>query len=417
MQSFTPNASWNSALKYAGLADGRQVRQFQAGNHITRAKCKLLALLGGKSYTSDGKPTTYKGLIKSKAFQTLTPEIYDTEAAPRVFKQTADTASTAQGASVALLVNTTAGIIVHQVIYKVDQRVQARVTAVDSATQITVTLIKTPGAAAIVLTAGDIAQWEKHGTANIGGPTVGDGANREMILRSNNLQFSLSPMAQDFQNKFLRHYTVNGTEKTDSFKDELEMNMREMQLGREGDLIGGIKATEGSGSTRRYYADGMENLAGTVFENQDANGALSWDDLTQIAMPTAMRAGTGDTIYALCGWRAMNVFSSYVERKMRITDMTTESFAVNVNEIEINGKRLRLIGSDYMDSEAREGQMISFVPDLLTRGYLEGLDLSFLPKLDVGNVLVERSAWAVCEGLIVSNPEAITVWSNILRGA
>lgn len=416
MQSFTPNASWNAALKYAGLADGRQVRQFAEGNLITRSKSPLLALLGGKGYDSDGKPKTFKGLIKSKGFQTLTPEINDAEIAPRVMKQTADTASTAQGASVAVVLNTTAGIIPNQVMLKVDQRVQARVTAVDSATQVTMTLIKTPGAAAVILLAGDIAQWEKHGTANIGGPTVGDGANRELILRTNNLQFSLSPMAQDFQNKLLLHYTMQGTQKTDSFKDELEANMREMQMGREGDLIGGIKATEGTGANRRYYADGMENLAGSVFENQDSNGALSWDDLTQIGMPTAMRAGTGNVIYALAGWRAMNVFSSYVEKKMRITD-ARESFAVNVSEIEINGKILRLIPSDYMDSEAREGQMISFVPDYLTRCFLEGLDLSYLPKLDVGNVLVERSAWAVCEGLIISNPDAITLWSNILRGA
>jgi hypothetical protein len=417
MQSFTPNASWNSALKYAGLADGRQVRQFAAGNLITKSKFPLLALLGGKGFTSDGKPSNFKGLIKSKPFQTLTPEVYDSEIAPRVFKQTADTASTAELASVAVPMASTAGIIVNQILFKVDQRVQARVTSVDSATQVTVTLIKTPGSAAIVLTSGTLAQWEKHGTANIGGPTVGDGANRELILRTNNLQFSLSPMAQDFQNKLLRHYTVNGDQKTDSFKDELEQNMREMQMGREGDLIGGIKATEGSGSSRRYYADGMENLAGTVFENQDSDGKLSWDDLTQLAMPTAMRAGTGNIVYGLCGWRTMNVFSSYVQRQMRITDMSTESYAVNVNEIEINGKKLRLIPSDYMDSDAREGQMISFVPDFLTRCYLEGLDLSYLPKLDVGNVLVERSAWAVCEGLIVSNPEAITLWSNILKGA
>jgi hypothetical protein len=44
MQSFTPNASWNSALKYAGLADGRQVRQFAAGNLITKSKFPLLSL-------------------------------------------------------------------------------------------------------------------------------------------------------------------------------------------------------------------------------------------------------------------------------------------------------------------------------------------------------------------------------------
>ncbi len=416
MQSFTPSASWNSALKYAGLADGRQVRQFAEGNLITRAKSPLLALLGGKGYDSDGKPKSFKGLIKSKGFNTLTPEVYDTEISPRVFKQTADTASTAQGASVALAVNTTAGMIVNQVLLKVDQRVQARVTSVDSGVQATVTLIKTPGAAAIILLASDLAMWEKHGTANIGGPTVGDGANRELINRTNNLQFSLSPMAQDFQNKLLMHYTVQGGQKTDSFKDELEMNMREMQMGREGDLIGGIKATEGTGANRRYYADGMENLAGSVFENQDPNGGLSWDDLTQLALPTAMRAGTGNVIYALAGWRATNVFSSYVQKQMRITD-ARENYAVNCSEIEINGKILRLIPSDFMDSDAREGQMISFVPDYLTRCYLEGLDLSYLPKLDVGNVLVERSAWAVCEGLIISNPDAITIWSNILRGA
>lgn len=416
MQSFTPNASWNAALKYAGLADGRQVRQFAEGNLITKSKYPLLALFGGKGYDSDGKPKQFKGLIKSKGFQTLTPEIYDAEIAPRVFKQTADTASTAQGASVAIPFNTTAGIIPNQVIYKVDQRVSARVTSVDSATQVTATLIKTPGGADVVLASSNIATWEKHGTANIGGPTVGDGANRELINRSNNLQFSLSPMAQDFQNKLLLHYTKDGSQKTDSFKDELEANMREMQMGREGDLIGGIKATEGTGANRRYYADGLENLSGTVFENQDPNGALSWDDLTQIALPLALRAGTGNVLYGLCGWRVHTAFSSYVQRQMRITD-ARDSYSVNCSELEINGKILRLIPSDYFDSDAREGQMITFVPDYVTRCYLEGLDLSFLPKLDVGNVLVERSAWAVCEGLILSNPEAVTVWTNVLRGA
>lgn len=416
MQSFTPSASWDSALKYAGRADGRQVREFAPGNMITRSKLPLLALYGGKAFSSDGKEISIKGLIKSKAFQTLTPELLDNEVAPRVFKQTADTASTAQGASVAVALNSTAGIIPNMRLYKVNQRVTALVTAVDSTTQVTVTLIATPGAASVVLTADDTAQWERGGTANIGGPTVGDGANREPITRTNYLQFHLQPMAQDFLNALLKHYVQSGGSKVNSFKDELEAVIREFNMGRDSDAIGGVQASTGSGSSRRYFSNGLENQAGTVFENQGAQGSLSWDDLTQLAMPTACRAGTGNVLYALCGWRAMNVFSSFVQRQMRITD-ERDAYRVTTREIEINGKILRFLPCDFMDSEAREGQMISFVPDLLTRCYLEGLDVSFLPKLEVGNVLVERAAWAVCECLMASNPDAITIWTNILRGA
>lgn len=410
-------ATWTTALKVAGTSDARQIRQVLDGqNPMFYDRFAFCALLGGQEYSTSGNDISKKSVVAkigSKAVKTLTPEIYDFEAAPNAFRLASNSSALAVGDSATLTFEKTNGMIAGTILYSVNQGTTLRVTSVPSSTTAVVSVLKIDSGDANVTLAADanIAYFEKLGSANVDGVTIGNGSNQEPINRSNNLQFMIEPLAQGFLQKNLALYGTGGAAE---FQQEKMRKMFDMQRQREAQFVAGRKTSTGSGANRVFTADGLTGLAASVYNNTATDGALSYDDFARGLMPQLRQGGGSMEVFALCGNEVLATLSSYSQVQTR-TKSAEDKYSANIQTLETPAGILHLIPHAMLDTDARRGQMIAFQPNFLTRAYLEGVDLQYMEGLNIGNELVDRSAIMVCEGLMASNPKAITIATNILK--
>lgn len=417
MADFTQTAgTLANARKLAGASSARQVRQVEIGNTINYDLFPFLTLYGGKAVLNDGKITDVKARIKSKSAYTMTPELYDFEVAATEFRLTADVAGVVVGSNSVLPMDDTSGFQVNDTINKVDQGIQFLVVSIDSQTQITATCIYNSAGGTVTATShASIKYLEKIGNANPDGPSAANGTNREPINRINNLQFPIAWMAQGPIQKQLKLYAGGETPNND-YKEEIQRKFVDLNRMREGMAIAGQKTTTGSGSSLRYYTGGLEYLAGSVYNNNSQDGTLSWDDFARGLLPGIRQGGAGMDIYAICGNDVITTFTSYQQKQTRITDTSGESYRQKIYDLDVPGGVLHLIPSEFMQKQARKGQMICFQPDLLTRYFLQNMDLSLDEDMKIlGTDWVDRAAIYVVEGLLASNPKAITLVTNVSK--
>jgi hypothetical protein len=413
MADFTPSNTYENLTKLAGRSDARQVRQvLDMGNMITFDKFPFLTFLGGKAVGTDGKETTVKPMIQSDSVFTLTPELYDDEVSPTEFRLTSDTTGMTVGSVSTFALDTTAGIEIGDTLKFVNQGIVINVVTVASATSITATVVLNNSGGTTATSDVNVRYLQKTGNNSVDGPTGINGTNREPTNRTNNLNFGLAWMAIGPLQKNLKLY--NEAE-NNQWKKIQKMKLIDMNRNREGQFIGGLKASVGTGSSRILYGDGLEGWAASVFNNTTPDGTLSYDDFSRGLMPKAMSGGGQGEIWGLCGNDVAVTFSSYVQKQFRATNATSE-YGFNVKKIECPQGTLNLIPSEYMNTEARRGQLITFNPKLLRRAFLNNMDLALDTDLmALGTAWVDRAAYSVAEALMASNPKAITLHTNILR--
>lgn len=416
MADFTQTAgTLANARKLAGASSARQVRQVEIGNTINYDLFPFLTLYGGKAVLNDGKMTDVKARVKSKSAWTMTPELYDYEVAATEFRLTADV-SAVVGSNSVLAMDDTSGLQVDDTLNKNDQGLQFKIVTVDSQTQVTALCYANTAGGTVTATGhASIKYLEKIGNANPDGPSAANGTNREPINRINNLQFMIAWMAQGPLQKQLKLY-AGGESPNSDYMDEIQRKFVDLNRMREGSAIAGQKATSGSGSSLRYYTGGLEYLAGSVYNNNSTDGTLSWDDFSRGLLPGIRQGGAGMDIYALAGNDVITTFTSYQQKQTRITDTSGESYRQKIYDLDVPGGKLHLIPSEFMQKQSRKGQMIAFQPDLLTRYFLQNMDLSLDEDMKIlGTDWVDRAAIYVVEGLLASNPKAVTLVTNILK--
>ena len=417
MSGFTPAATWGNARKVAGISDSRQVRDVKYGNLITYAKFPFLALMGGSIPGEDGKSRTFKPTIKSRAVNTLTPEIYDDEVAPTLLRLTSDSAAGDVGDSITLVCDDATSVQVDDTINNPGQEAAARVTAVSGST-ITATVFFSAGGSVAWTADTSTRNLEVLAGSHIDGPTVGVGSYREMIQRTNGLQFMVTPMSQGILQKSLSlHGTPGGEGANQDWNAEKKRKMIDFNRRREMQhLLSQTYYTEGSGATRRVHAKGLIGWAGGVVPNQNADGALPWEDFINVHMASARAVGGGFDVYAFAGLEVATTLTSYQQKQIRVTNIS-ETYKANVTKVETPAGNLHLITSDIFDSELRSGQMLTFMPDYLERNYLQNLDMKFAEGLEIANILGDRAAYMACECIMASNPGSIKLHTNIRKAA
>ncbi len=403
-----------NARKLAGRSDARQVRQVLEGNLISYDMFPFLTLLGGKAVMNDGKITDAKARIKSEKSWTLTPELYDFEVAPTEFRLTANV-NTTQGSNSVLLLDDTSGIQANDMLNKVDQTTQFRVVSIDSQTQVTALCTYLSAGGTVAMTSdSSIKYFEKIGNANGDGPSAANGTNREPINRINNLQFMIQWMAQGPLQKNVQLF-AGGEKPNSDYEKEMARKNVDLNRMREGGMIAGQKATIGSGSTRALIAGGLEWWAGSVYNNNSQDGTLAWDDFSRGLVPACRQGGAGMDVYMLCGNDVMTTFTSYAQKQTRITEQK-EAYRQKIIDLEVPSGTVHLIPSEFMNKQARRGQAIGFQPDLLTRMYLQNMDLQEDTDMKIlGTDWVDRAAMYVVEGLLCSDPKAVTLLTNIRK--
>lgn len=418
MSEFTPAASWSAARKVAGASDSRQVRDVKSGNAITYSKMPFLAMFADKVPGEDGKLKDQAPTLPSRGVATLTPELNDDEVAPTTFRLTADTVATDVGSSVDLVLDDVSGLSTGMLLNNPGDGAMGRITAI-SGTTATIKVVYSPNGA-VAWTAGPagIKNLEKLQSANSDAPTVGVGTYREQINRSNGLQFSLLAMSQGIlQEQLALHGNPGGEGANQDWKREQKLKMLDFQRQREQHLIlSPTYYTEGSGDTRVIHSKGLVGWAGGVTPNPNGDGSVTFEDFVNVNLASAREGGGGSVVYGLCGLRVITALTGVFQKQIRITNVT-EKYKAAFTEFETPAGILRLVRCDAMDTQAREGQMITFMEDYLERVFLRGLDLKYMEGLELNNILGKRAALMVCEATLVSNVKSLKLHTGLRKAA
>lgn len=412
MAGYTFTGSWQAATKLAGQSSGREVRDvLSLGPLIVPGPYPFCNLMGTKGKGDDGKMRKAMPAIKTRTTSSDKPELYDYEVQQdQFYLTTGDTGHATLGTSVDWVLDSVRGIVANDVLHKVDQGIQIRVTTVDSGT-LTVTgvvIVNTSGEDTATTDA-EVPRIEKLAPANTDGATVGDGANREPTQRQNYLQFLIASLSVGILRDKIKHY-AEGESEGAYFREEKERMLTDLYRMMEGVLIAGQRYEEGSGSTRRYYMGGMEWWAGNTAYNNASDGLCSEDAFLDF-LEDAMAAGGGDTLYFLCDAAFKRMVTGFQRSKKRVTD-NSNKYVTNVDEWETPVGNVVLIGSQFMNKPARRGSAISFFPKNLEAQVLRGLDLTWMGDLNVPNVLVTKGAYMKCFSLMHRNPASTTLWGN-----
>jgi hypothetical protein len=415
MTTFTPAASWGAARKVAGISDARQVRDVKYGNRITYAKNRFLALMGDEIPGEDKRAKSDAPVIPSRAVKTLTPELFDEEVAPQLFRLTADSAAGAVGDSISLVLDDASGLEVGDKLGNPLQAAEARITAINGTT-ITAKIIGSTNGPIAWASVADYKNLEKMAGANGDAPAIGVGTYREKINRINGLQFSTSAMSQGVLQSNLSLYGEEGGEgANEDWKREVKNKMIDFARSREQNQIASqFYYSEGSGDSRIIHAKGLIGWAGGVVPNMNIGGALPYEDFVNVHMAAAREKGGSYEVWALGGLGISTVLTSYQQKQIRITSIN-EKYKAGITQIETPAGILKLVLCDFFDSVLRQGQMLTFMPDYLERCYLKGLDYKMAEGLELNNILGMRAALMVCEAMMSSNPTHIKLHTNIRK--
>jgi hypothetical protein len=417
MAEFSPAASWSAGRKLAGVSDARQARDVKFGNALTYAKLPFLALSADKVPGEDGKVRDQAPTISKREVATLTPEIYDDEVAPTVFRLTADSAALAVGDTATLVLDDSSGLAEGMLLNNPEIGAEARITSV-SGNSVAIKVIYTATGAAWTAGAAGVKNLEKLNHAAGDAPTIGTGTYREQINRTNGLQFSWMAMSQGIlQQQLALHGNPGGEGANQDWKREQKLKMIDFQRMRENQqILSPTYYTEGSGDSRIIHSKGMIGWAGGVVPNADASGAISWENFVNVHMAGAREVGGGSVVYALGGLQTLTALTGIMREQMRITQDTEKYKAICTN-FETPAGILKYIRCDALDTQVRSGMMITFMPEYLELCNLRGLGLKYMEGLELNNILGQRAAILICEALMASAPKSIKIHTNLKKSA
>lgn len=404
--------SWQAASKLAGQSSGREVRDvLPLGPLIVPGPFAFCNLFGTKGKGDDGKIKDALPTIGTRTTFSDKPELYDYEVQQDTFSLTAAATGNATiGGTVNWVLDSVKGLVAGEVLHKVDQGIQIRVSSIATLTVTGVVIVNTSGDDTATADT-SVARIEKLASANTDGATVGDGANREPTQRQNYLQFLISSLSVGILRDKVKHYAEAEGEGS-YFREEKERMLIDLYRMMESVMIAGQRYEEGSGSSRRYYMGGLEWWAGNTAYNNSMNGICSEDAFLDF-LEDAMEAGGGDKLYFLCDAAFKRMVTGFQRSKKRVTD-NSNKYVTNVDEWETPVGSIVLVGSQFMNKAARRGRAISFFPKNLEAQVLRGLDLTWMGDLNVPNVLVTKGAYMKCFSLMHRNPASTTLWSNFL---
>lgn len=420
MSGFTPSATFTDGRNVAGLQAAREKPDRRSGVVITNAKDGFLSLFNENVKGEDGRIKKVKPTIKSESTWSDSPEIWDDEVLPHLFRLTSDVAGCSPGASVTWSLDITSGIETGDVIEHAEDGIQGVVTAI-AGLDLTVTITATPGSATVTAS-GDASNrnLEKLAPSRSDGFAVGTGVTRTKIQRINYLQLMDKPVTIGMVQKNLAIEANDGGDGPGSEeRRQIKMAMIDLLKQRDNQMIGSSAATLLNGGTanQRGIAKGLTGWSGATVPNTDPDGALTFEDFVNVHLGAAREAGASTQIYALAGLDVRTTINSFYEKKIRAFNSGSDAeYKGWISKYETPAGTLNLVSSDFMDGETRRGQMITFDPERLCRKFLRNLDFKYLSGLELNNVMGDRSTWLVMEALMATGGH-VRVHTNIRKGA
>lgn len=416
-----PTTTWGAALKFAGTSDARQERQMIPFMNLLDAdQYPVCNLLGGEYLIrTDGQTPKNKvvpPVIPSVALKTLTPEVPYFEVAPTEFRLTADTAAIDVGDTATLTLDSNAGLSVGDIIDKIDQNAQARVTSQTGTTQVGITVIYSAGGSVAWTASGSVKYIRKLSNAQPDAPTAGNGTNQEPVISSFNLQFGMVTLAEGILQEKLALYNsdqAGGSGISQEFMNEKKRKGNDVMRQREYQMCFGRATSTGTGASRILTHAGFRGLAGQAFNNPLPGGQITYDLIARTLAPALRQGGGGREVYMLCGNDTLASISAILNDKKRVTDNTTE-YRSHILTFEVSGVLLRLVPSQLFNTPAMAGHAIAFQPKFLKRGYLRELDMEFRNDLSNGSEILKRAGYLWTDSLLTDNLNSITYCTGLL---
>jgi hypothetical protein len=401
--------TWQATTKLAGQSSERSVRDvLPLGKLIIPGPYAFCNLIAKKGIGEDGKIKKVMPSIPHKFTPSDAPELFDYEIQQDQFYLQANVSGCTVGSSVVWGLDAVRGLVAGEVLHKVDQGIQMRITSI-SGTDVTGTIVVNTSGESTATADTQVARIEKLSPANTDGPTVGDGGSREPTKRFNYLQFAISALSVGILRDKIKHY-AEGESEGSYFREEKERMLKEIFRMKEATYVAGQRYEEGSGSTRRLYTGGMEWWAGNTAYNNAPDGNCSEDAFMDF-LEDAFEAGGGSKLHFLCDAAFKRMITKFQTVKKRVTD-NSDKYVTNVNEWETPVGDIVLHPSQFMNKPARRGTAISFFPDNLVDMSLRGLGLTWMGDLNIPNVLVTKGAYLETFGLLHYNPASTTLWAG-----
>ncbi len=405
-----------NAVSLVNDPEARWVPEYEPfSNIITHEQFGFLALLGDGDQPEveiqygNTAMKAPKGLIKSEVVRSMKPKIQDFGVLETAFKANGAVGALTAATNTNLTLDSTAGLKPRDLIENASTGAVYQVMSVTSAT-VVVVRNHTGGFTAVGTDAiADDDDFDLVGSAFYDGDTFGEGFNQEPVEDYNYIQTQVDEVGHGWLREEIDVYpTKDAGLETDRTLARINHNRK-----RELAFLFGKRAantTTVSGST--MYS--MHGLKGWSSREYDVGGSLTWDEWVTAVHPAIASKGGGD-FHAMSGNLPMAILS-VLQRDLIRTTPADKTWGNKVERIAAPLGEIVLHGTQPMNRNGRNGEMLLFKPWLLKRRYLGKYNSAFIKDVALRNVMKSVNAYMTSETLMVRNKEHIITVKNVLAG-
>ncbi len=252
------------------------------------------------------------------------------------------------------------------------------------------------------INAGD--KFDFVGNSYPDGATLQSGNTTEPVERSNYLQPHVTETDLGW---FAAKRKLYPDEMNGNNTDELTNAIRHNE-GRERAFLFGQGGLITIASELIHAMNGLESISTLQY---DAGGSITMDEWRTVIAPLVFQAGGGIMKKGLSGNTVLSVFDGLLEEKV-VLNAPRDEYSMRLKKLDAAAGTVELMGSQPMNE--REGEILFYDPDTLTRLYLDGFDTVLFEDMAPNNVLKTTNALITLETLLVHNPDNIFQVTNIL---
>lgn len=188
------------------------------------------------------------------------------------------------------------------------------------------------------------------------------------------------------------------------------------------ELVNAIRHNEGRERAFLFGQGGLVTIASelimamsglTVLSTleYDAGGNITMDEFRNTIAPFVFQGGGGGVRKGVTGNTVLSAFDSLMDGKV-VYQEPKDEYAIKCRKFDAPAGRIELLGSQPMNE--REGEIVFYNPDTLTRLYLEGFDTVLFEGMAPENVLKTSNALITVETILEPNLDNITHVTNVL---
>jgi hypothetical protein len=343
------------------------------------------------------------GSIKSVPTHQIQPKIYDFGTMATNFATTGTAVQATADTNATIAMAAVTGLRPYDLLRN---RRSGAVIQVRSVSSLTVTYRGafggTVGGGLDAINAGDT--YDFVGNAYPDGATLQNGNTTEPVERSNYLQphVTETDMGWFAEKRKLFPDSMNGND-----TDELANAIRHNE-GRERALLFGVGGLVTIAGELIHAMNGLETISTLEY---DAGGTITMDEWRTTIAPLVFVGGGGGMRKGLAGNTVLSAFDSLLDGKV-VFNSPRDKYSIRMKELEAPAGTVELMGCQPM--QEREGQILFYDPDLITRLYLEGFDTVLFEGMAPNNVLKTTNALITVETILVHNPDSVYNVTNIL---